>query len=107
MSHQGGVSTLSSEYGLLIRIGQADGRSDPAQGPTPEIPISKYLVSHELSSDDLVKSVRKLLASKEGQEGAKSLEPGDVSRFVELIDQVCATFFQITTVRREIGFESR
>ena len=51
-------------------------------------PISKYLVSHELSLDDRTDHIRELLASRQEQEQAKTLEPGDASKFVELLDEV-------------------
>ena len=51
-------------------------------------PISKYLVSHELSLDDRTKRIRELLASRQEQEQAKTLEPDDALKFVELLDEV-------------------
>ena len=93
MFHRRGGSTRSSEHALLFSVqdlDRADSRLDPAKESTPEGPISKYLVTHELGLDDLVKGIRKLLASKEQQEGAKNLEPGDALKFVELLDQVCS-----------------
>lgn len=51
-------------------------------------PISKYLVSHELSLDDRTERIRELLASRQEQEQAKTLEPGDALKFVELLDEV-------------------
>lgn len=62
---------------------------DPAKSPALEVPISKHLVSHELDPKDRAKYIGRLLKSREEQEGARQLEEGEASRFIELLDQVC------------------
>ena len=52
------------------------------------VPISKYLVSRELSFDERIGYIRKLLASKQEQEEAKNLKPNEASKFIELLDEV-------------------
>lgn len=54
----------------------------------PKGSISKHVVSHDLSHEDLVFLIKKLLDDKLEQDGAKNLEPGDATKFVELLDEV-------------------
>ncbi|KAF9643492.1 kinase-like protein [Thelephora ganbajun] len=63
-------------------------RSDPVQESVHKGPISKHLVSHALSLNDQVRYIKRLLANREEQQAAKSLEPGDGVRFIELLDWV-------------------
>ena len=88
MYRRGGGPSRSSECALLYGAGRwtDDGL---AKEPTLKEPIPIYLVSHEFSLDDRVKHVRTLLGStKEEQESAKSLEPTNASKFIDLLDQV-------------------
>lgn len=53
----------------------------------PKGSISKHLASHNLSPEDHVRYIKRLLVDKEEQEGARKLELSDATRFVKLLDE--------------------
>jgi hypothetical protein len=50
--------------------------------------ISKYLVSRDLSPENRIRYIKRLLADREEQQGAKALDSDNASRLVELLDEV-------------------
>lgn len=72
------------ECSTLTAIEYTDDWLDPAKGT-----ISKHLVSRNLNPKEQVRCIKKLLADKEEQLGAKNLGLDDASTFVELVDEVC------------------
>ena len=92
MGDQGGGSGRGSEYTLLIAVGYADDGSDPTRGSVLRDPISKRLVSEsfQLSPAQQTHLIKEILADVTGGEhqAAKYLEPGDASKFIEILDSV-------------------
>ena len=70
-------------------------------------PISKRLVSSQLSPAEQIQLIKEMLADRGEQQAAKSLQPGDALRLVEFLDLVCHLSFQVTYILRGIDSENR
>ena len=88
MVHLVDESDGNSECLSLIAVWYTDDGSAPTGGSMLTYPISKYLVSFDLSHAKKIELIKEMLANKNEQQAAKRLEPGEASRLVEMLDLV-------------------